>query len=57
MEKNNNGLQGDHAPASAIISGFAKTELTQSHFRTRSQPDSLLQTSYLLECLDGFSSH
>jgi len=31
-----------------MISGFAKRELTRSRFRTRSQPASLLQTSYLV---------
>jgi len=31
-------LHGDHRPVSAIVSGFAKRELIQSRFRTRSQP-------------------
>ena len=36
-------LQRDHLPVPAVISGFAKGELTRSRFRTRSQPASLLQ--------------
>jgi len=53
-------LQRDHLPVPAIISGFAKGELTRSRFRTRSQPASLLQPVILLVliasifCTQGF---
>ena len=42
-DRDHGRLQRDHLPVPAVISGFAKREVTRSRFRTRSQPASLLQ--------------
>jgi len=56
-DHNHRRLQRDHLPVPAVISGFAKGELTRSRFRTRSQPASVLQTSYFLFLASMFSDY